>query len=88
VLFVEAQAMKGKGNLILTGQMGDVMKESAQAALSFARARAREYKISDEFFAANDLHIHIPEGPSRRTAFGGITLALALVSACTVARAA
>jgi ATP-dependent Lon protease len=84
VLFVEAQAMKGKGNLILTGQMGNVMKESAQAALSFARAIAREYKIKDDFFASYDLHIHIPEGAIPKDGpSAGITLASALVSACT-----
>ena len=84
VLFVEAQAMNGKGGLILTGQMGDVMKESAHAALSYARAHAREYGISDEFFACHDLHIHIPEGAIPKDGpSAGITLASALVSACT-----
>ena len=84
LLFVEAQAMNGKGGLILTGQMGDVMKESAHAALSYARAHAREYGISDEFFACHDLHIHIPEGSIPKDGpSAGITLASALVSACT-----
>jgi ATP-dependent Lon protease len=84
VLFVEAQAMNGKGSLILTGQMGDVMKESAHAALSYARAHAREYGIMDDFFACHDIHIHIPEGAIPKDGpSAGITLASALVSACT-----
>lgn len=84
MLFVEAQAMNGKGGLILTGQMGDVMKESAHAALSYARAHAREYGITDEFFACHDFHIHIPEGAIPKDGpSAGITLASALVSACT-----
>jgi ATP-dependent Lon protease len=84
VLFVEAQAMEGKGNLILTGQMGEVMKESAQAALSFARAHSREYGIGNDFFANHDFHIHIPEGAIPKDGpSAGITLASALVSACT-----
>jgi ATP-dependent Lon protease len=84
MLFVEAQAMNGKGSLILTGQMGDVMKESAHAALSYARAHAREYGITDEFFASHDFHIHIPEGAIPKDGpSAGITLASALVSACT-----
>ena len=84
VLFVEAQAMNGKGTLILTGQMGDVMKESAHAALSYARAHAREYGITDDFFACHDFHIHIPEGAIPKDGpSAGITLASALVSACT-----
>ena len=84
VLFVEAQAMNGKGSLILTGQMGDVMKESAHAALSYARAHAREYGITDDFFVCHDFHIHIPEGAIPKDGpSAGITLASALVSACT-----
>ena len=84
VLFVEAQAMDGKGSLILTGQMGDVMKESAHAALSYARAHAREFGIPDDFFARHDFHIHIPEGAIPKDGpSAGITLASALVSACT-----
>jgi ATP-dependent Lon protease len=83
VLFVEAQAMNGKGSLILTGQMGDVMKESAHAALSYARAHAKEYGIPDEFFAMHDFHIHIPEGSIPKDGpSAGVTLATALISAC------
>ena len=84
VLFVEAQAMNGKGTLILTGQMGDVMKESAHAALSYARAHAREYGITDDFFACHDFHIHIPEGSIPKDGpSAGVTLTSALISACT-----
>jgi ATP-dependent Lon protease len=84
VLFVEAQAMNGKGNLILTGQMGDVMKESAHAALSYARAHSKEYDVPDDFFAVHDFHIHIPEGSIPKDGpSAGVTLAAALISACT-----
>jgi ATP-dependent Lon protease len=76
--------MNGKGALILTGQMGDVMRESAHAALSYTRAHSREYGIPDEFFATHDFHIHIPEGAIPKDGpSAGITLTSALVSACT-----
>jgi len=81
VLHVEATTMAGKGSLILTGQLGDVMKESAQAALSFARAQALELGLGTEFYASREIHIHVPaggvpkDGPS-----GGVTMACALVS--------
>jgi len=81
VLLVEAQTMAGKGSLILTGQLGDVMKESAQAALSFARAQALALGLSSEFYAGREIHIHVPaggvpkDGPS-----AGVTMACALVS--------
>jgi ATP-dependent Lon protease len=68
VLFIEATAMKGKGRLTLTGSLGDVMKESAQAALSYARTRAAVRHSRTTYFATHDLHIHVPEGRSRRTA--------------------
>jgi ATP-dependent Lon protease len=84
VLFVEATVMKGKGGLTLTGQLGDVMKESAQAALSFIRSKTGEFGLSDDFFTNLEIHVHVPagaipkDGPS-----AGITMATALVSALT-----
>ncbi|MDW3229932.1 MAG: endopeptidase La, partial [Acidobacteriota bacterium] len=62
LLFVEAIKMEGKGNLILTGSLGEVMKESAQAALSYARAHAKEFGIDTKIFMESDFHIHLPEG--------------------------
>jgi ATP-dependent Lon protease len=81
VLHVEAQMMPGKGNLILTGQLGEVMKESAQAALSFARVQATRLGLRSDFLADREIHIHVPaggvpkDGPS-----AGVTMACVLVS--------
>ncbi|NOZ63503.1 MAG: AAA family ATPase, partial [Caldiserica bacterium] len=81
IIFVEATKMRGKKSLILTGQLGDVMRESAKAALSYIRAKARELGIQDDFFEKYDIHIHVPagaipkDGPS-----AGVTMATALIS--------
>src|SRR5213592_3259586 len=82
IMFVEASVMRGKGELVLTGQLGDVMKESARAALTYAKSHADRLGIAEESLAETDLHIHVPagaipkEGPS-----AGVTMATALVSA-------
>jgi ATP-dependent Lon protease len=84
LLFVEATKMKGKGALTLTGSLGDVMKESAQAALSFARAHAKELGIDGRIFSQNDFHIHIPEGAIPKDGpSAGVTMATSLISICT-----
>jgi ATP-dependent Lon protease len=84
LLFVEATLMRGKGRLTLTGHLGQVMKESAQAALSFARARAARYGVRDDFFVDRDLHVHVPEGAIPKDGpSAGITIASALISAAT-----
>lgn len=84
ILFVEATKMKGKGNLTLTGSLGDVMKESAQAALSYARAHAKEFGIGIQMFSQNDFHVHIPEGAIPKDGpSAGVTIAASLISIFT-----
>ena len=83
-LTVEATAMRGKGEIKLTGQLGDVMKESALAALSFIRAHADKYGIADDKFTTTDLHIHVPEGATPKDGpSAGITIATAILSVFT-----
>ena len=84
IIFVEATKMRGEKGLTLTGQLGDVMKESAQAALAYVRSKAKDFGIDEDFFEKNDIHIHVPagaipkDGPS-----AGITMLTALVSLLT-----
>jgi ATP-dependent Lon protease len=81
---IEVVAMPGTGKLLLTGQLGDVMKESAQAALSYARAHAREFSIDNKMFTEYDLHIHIPAGGTPKDGpSAGVTMLSAILSALT-----
>jgi ATP-dependent Lon protease len=84
IIFIEATKMKGRGRLLLTGSLGDVMKESAQAALSYIRSHTDPWGIPESFFETHDIHVHVPagaipkDGPS-----AGLTIAVALLSVLT-----
>lgn len=83
-LEIEVNVMPGKGEFRLTGQLGDVMKESAQAGISYIRSVSKEFKIAKDFFRENDIHIHIPEGAVPKDGpSAGITMAAAMLSAVT-----
>ncbi len=84
LLPVEVSLLKGKGNLILTGSLGDVMKESAQIALSFIREHFKIFKLNSDFHESLDIHIHVPQGAIPKDGpSAGITLTAAMVSALT-----
>ena len=84
ILAVEASLMRGKGQLTLTGQLGEVMKESAQAALSYARSRAELLQLAPDFYEKLDIHIHVPAGATPKDGpSAGVTMGTALISALT-----
>ncbi len=84
IVFIEATAMPGTGKLVLTGQLGDVMKESGQAAVSFLRSRSSELGLADDYFAKHDIHIHVPAGATPKDGpSAGITMATAIASMLT-----
>ncbi len=83
-LQIEVNMMPGEGEILLTGQLGDVMKESARAGISYIRSVSKEHDITDDFFKKHDIHIHIPEGAVPKDGpSAGITMATAIMSAVT-----
>lgn len=84
VLYVESALIGGKGDMILTGQLGDVMQESARAAMSYARANSKHFKLAEDIFDNQDVHIHVPAGATPKDGpSAGIAMATALISACS-----
>ncbi|HDS09563.1 MAG TPA: endopeptidase La, partial [Firmicutes bacterium] len=84
ILLVETTIMKGKGQIILTGQLGEVMQESAQAAISYIRSQAKKYNLDEDFLKNKDLHIHVPEGAVPKDGpSAGVTIATSILSALT-----
>ena len=83
-LFIEASIMPGNGKFILTGQLGDVMQESAKTGISYVRSTASKYKIQEDFYKEKDIHIHIPEGAVPKDGpSAGVTMCVAIISALT-----